>query len=302
MADAVLRIAESGQVLKLCKQPKAFETMTPAEARGIVWMFEPPKHTATYIIGCDPAMGRSGWDRTIPMDTEDSDNSAIEVFRIGRREETIVDEDGKKRTIIIPTDYQVAEYAGPIDYEQTAAVVNALGRLYRGNGRMGSAHTIIECYPGNGWMVEKTLISKYGYLNFYHRKMIDSLLPTETKGIGWVANKQSVRDLWIHGVKHISNNAVVIRSPWLLSEMETTEPVRFMSYTSEAQSGFHDDRLRAAMLVWWAAHDLSSQIRVETTTTVEKNSKPTNWQSSDLSVDSLKDVWNKRFHEILEGD
>jgi len=301
MADSILRIAESKQYFELCTPPKSFETMTPAEVRGIVWMFEEPKHNATYIIGVDPAQGIGGWDRTVPRDDEENDNSAIEVFRIGRREERVKDSDGKEKIISVPTDYQVAEFAAPVDYETTAALVNALGRLYRGTGRMGVAHAIIEVYPGPGWMVEKQLISKYGYLNFYTRKHIDTLLPSETKGIGWIANRQSVRDLWIHGVRHVGNHGVVLRSPWLLSEMETTEPIKFMEYRSEAQSGFHDDRLRAAMLVWWAAHDLSSQIRAQTEVTVEKNKKPTNWQSSDLSSDSLNDEWNKRFRDIMEG-
>lgn len=301
MAEQVLRIAESNQLLSICRPPKAAETMTPAEARGFVWLFEEPKPNATYVVGCDPAMGISGWDRTIPRDDQEHDNSAITVWRISKREEKVTTEDGKEKTILVPTDYQVAEYAAPVDYESTAAVVNALGRLFRGNGRLGVAHTIIECYPGPGWMVEKTLISKYGYLNFYTRKHVDTLLPSETKGIGWVANRQSVRDLWIHLVKHVTNRSVVIRSPWLLSEMKTTKPIQFMQYTSEGKSGFHDDRLRAAALSWWAAHDLSSQIKVEVNTTVEKSKRPVNWQQSDLSADGLRDEWERRFREILNS-
>jgi hypothetical protein len=148
-------------------------------------------------------------------------------------------------------------------------------------------------------MVEKTLISKYGYLNFYQPKYINTVAPVAAgKGIGWTANRQSVRDLWIMGTRHINNHNVILRSPWLLNEMKTTDPIKFQEYRSEAQSGFKDDRLRAAMLNWWAAHDISSQIKVETETTIEKNSKQTNWQSSDLSTDSLKDEWERRFEEI----
>lgn len=291
------RIAESKQVLDPIRDTDGWQNLTNDEARGIVWLFEPPVYNATYVVACDPAQGITGWDRTIPQDAK-TDNTAIEVFRIGKREINTEDEDGKKRTIIIPTDYQVAEYAAPVDYEEAAAVINALGRLYRGSGAMGVAHTIIEVYPGPGWMVEKTLISKYGYLNFYHRKYIDSLVPQQTKGIGWQATRQSVRDLWIHGTRHITNHNVVVRSPWLHSEMKTTDPIKFQTYTSEAQSGFHDDRLRAAMLAMWAAHDFSSQVRVRTETTTERNSKPASWQASDLSADSLWDEWNKKFKQI----
>lgn len=295
------RISESGHALLPIRSLQSWQTMTPDEARGIVWLFEEPKPNAIYVVACDPAMGQSGWDRTIPQDAK-TDNTAIEVFRLGKREIRQLDEETKKERIVtIPTDYQVAEYAAPVDYEQAAAVINALGRLFRGNGRMGVAHTIIEVYPGPGWMVEKTLISKYGYLNFYQRKYIDTIIPQATKGIGWQANKQSVRDLWIHGTRHINNRNVVIRSPWLHSEMKTTDPIKFQEYRSEAQSGFKDDRLRAAMLAIWALHDFSSQVRVETTTTVERNTRAVNWQMSDLSVNSLKDEWERRYREILES-
>lgn len=295
------RIHESKQGFHPISSVDGWQTLTPDEARGIVWMFEEPHPKATYVVACDPAQGQTGWDRTIPQDAK-SDNTAIEVFRLGTREKKVVDEKTKKETIIsIPTDYQVAEFAAPVDYEQAASVINALGRLYRGNGRMGVAHCIIEVYPGPGWMVEKTLISKYGYLNFYQRQHKDTILPQDSKGIGWQANKQSVRDLWIHGVRHISNMNVVIRSPWLLNEMKTTDPIKFQEYKSEAQSGFKDDRLRAAMLAFWALHDFSSQVKVETQTTIERSIKPTNWQQSGLSLESLKEEWERRFREIGES-
>lgn len=295
------RLTESKQVLEPVSDTRGWQTLTNDEMRGLVWLFEEPKQKATYVISCDPAMGMTGWDRTIPQDSK-TDNSAIEVFRIGTRKSKITDKDtGKEKEIDIPTDYQVAEFAAPVDYEATAATINALGRLYKGQGRMGVAHTIIEIYPGPGWMVQKALISKHGYMNFYQPKYIDTIMPTaKNMAIGWTANRTSVRDLWIHGTRHLLNGNVVIRSPWLLREMKTTDPLKFQEYRSEAQSGFHDDLLRAAMLNWWAAHDVSSQVKVETQTTIEHNSKPVNWQSSDLSAASLKDEWEKRFSELGE--
>lgn len=299
MAEEVFRIREGGHTFQKTKLPRGWETWSPAEARGLVWLFEKPLYNATYVIGVDPAMGITGWDRTIVGDDQDKDNTAIEVFRIGTREEKIVDkETGKERIITTPCDYQVAEYAAPVDYEAAASIVNALGRLYSGKGAVGVAHTIIEVYPGPGWMVEKTLISKYGYLNFYQPKFINTIVPQTAKGIGWQASHKSLRDLWVMGTRHLNNGGVVLRSPWLIDEMETTEPIKFMTYTSEAQSGFHDDRLRASMLCYWAAHDFSSQVRVETKTTIERNRKPVNWQASAIGVDGLKDAWEKRYREI----
>lgn len=294
------RIAEGNHSFQTAVVPSYWETITPAEARGICWLFEKPLPKATYVIGVDPAAGITGWDRTIVQDDQDKDNTAIEVFRVGKAERKVVDKDGNEKIITVPVDYQVAEFAAPIDYEATAAIVNALGRLFHGNGRMGVAHTIIEVYPGPGWMVEKTLISKYGYVNFYQPKRIDTLAPKMGTGIGWQATQKSVRDLWIHGTRHVTSGGVVLRSPWLINEMETTDPIKFLQYTSEAQSGFHDDRLRAAMLAWWAAHDFSSQIRVETKTTIERNKRPVSWQMSDLSMNSLKEAWEKRYQEIAD--
>jgi hypothetical protein len=301
MPEKVFRIVESGQTFTECNYPRGWETISNDEARGYIWLFEAPVHNATYVVGVDPAMGIPGWDRTVRMDDATKDNSAIEVFRIGKKEVEVEDEAGKKKLMSIPVDYQVAEYAGPVDFENTAAMVNALGRLYRGNGRMGVAHTIIEIYPGPGWMVEKQLISKYGYLNFYQPKYVNTLMPTIAgKGIGWSASRQSVQDLWVLGSRRIGNKNVVIRSPWLWDEMRTTDP-RFFGQMAEARPGFHDDRLRAMMLSLWAAHDFSAQIRVETETTIEKNARPVSWQMSDMSATTLKDEMERRFREIGES-
>src|SRR3954471_4537033 len=110
--DNTFRIAESNQTFQSAPQIKGWETLSPADARGYVWMFEPPKHNAQYVIACDPAVGITGWDRTIPGDDHDNDNSAIEVFRVGKRETIVHDEEtGKDRIVIEPVDYQVAEYA-----------------------------------------------------------------------------------------------------------------------------------------------------------------------------------------------
>lgn len=301
------RIVESKTVLEPTPPIGGWQTLTPADARGYVWIFEEPRPNATYVLGCDPAQGVVGWDRTIPQDDQDHDNSAISVWRVGKREvlmrdpktsALILDKAGKPRTMEVDCDYQVAEYAAPIDYGETARVVNALGRMFRGNNHLGCCHAIIEVWPGPGWMVEKTLISEYGYLNFYQRKMINTLEPMASKGIGWEANLRTVRDLWLQGTRHLIHRKAVIRSPWLLNEMKTTEPIKFMEYRSESQSGFHDDRLRAAMLSFHAAHDFSGQFRSQVTTTVENNSKPVNWQASDLSADSLKDEWQRKFEEL----
>lgn len=303
------RLAESGMLIKPVPMNRSWETLTNEEARGFIWMFEAPLPGATYVIGCDPAQGIVDWDRHIPRDDTDNDNTAIEVFRVGKRTVLDIDpgtgkpkvKDGKELTKEVICDYQVAEYAAPVDYEYAAKVVNMLGRLYKGNSHMGAAHAIVEVYPGPGWMVEKELISKYGYLNFYQRRYINTIEPQSARGIGWEANNRTVRDLWIFGLRHVTNRSVVVRSPWLHAEMKTTDPIKFMEYRSEAQSGFHDDRLRASMLCWLAAHDISSQMRVQMESTTERTVKPVNWQQSDMSLSELKDAWQARFDEIANS-
>lgn len=293
------RINEGGHSFQKVNLGPSWQTLTNTEARGICWLFEPPANNATYIIGVDVAQGITNWDRSLTMDDEKTDNSAVEVWRLGARTEWVENDDGTKREMRIPTDYQVAEFAAPCDFEACAAVVNALGRLYRGKGAMGVAHTIIEVYPGPGWMTEKTLISKYGYLNFYTPTYVNTLMPVRAgKGIGWTANYKNLQDLWTLGTRHLNNRGAVLRSPWLLEEMKTTKPLNFLSNVSEGESGKHDDRLRAAMLAFWAAHDFSSTVKVETETTIEKGAKKPNWQASDISSERLSDEWDRRFKEI----
>lgn len=296
------RVIEGGHSFTKANVGLSWQTMTCQEARGYCWLFEPPIKNATYVVGCDPAAGITGWDKSMGQDDGHLDNSCVSVWRVGIREEILKDEEtGKERTVRIPTDYQVAEYAAPIDFDACAAVVNALGRHYNGNGSMGVAHTIIEIWPGTGWMVEKTLISKYGYLNFYQPKYVNTLLPVASgKGIGWSSNRKTREDLWALATRHLNNRQAVIRSPWLLEEMKSTKPLNFVTGVSEAESGKHDDRLLAAMLAFWAAHDFSSVIKVETQSTVEKGAKAPNWQASDMSSDRLSDEWNKRFKEIAD--
>lgn len=263
-------------------QGKNIEDLTPAQARGYVWLFESPQPGQTYVIGVDPTFGVSGWAPELSTDEDlQTDNAAISVWRIGK--------DGR--------DYQVAEYAAPIDVYELAPIINGLGRLYSGNNEMGQAHVILEVYPGPGWPAEQSLIHHYGYINYYRPKFLNTLEPEYTRGIGWQASAKTVRDLAIFTRKHVAANKVVVRSPWLLSEMQDCK-LDLEKFTIYADgTGQHDDRVRAAALAWFAAHDFTTQVQIPEASRVEKG-KSVNWQQSDMTSESLRAAWEDRFEEL----
>lgn len=262
---------------------KSIEDFTPSQARGYVWLFESPQPGQNYVIGVDPTFGIPGWSPELTTDSDLSvDNAVVSVWRIGK--------DGR--------DYQVAEFAAPIDAYELAPVINGLGRLYSGNNEMGQAHVILEVYPGPGWPAEQSLIHHYGYINYYRPRYINDLTYAPAKGIGWEASPKQVRDLSIFTRKHVRAGKVVIRSPWLLSEMQDCklDPEKFTIY-AEGVAGVHDDRVRAAALAWFAAHDFNTQIQIPDSSKVERG-KRVNWQMSDMTSEALKDAWEDRFEEL----
>jgi hypothetical protein len=262
---------------------RSIEDLTPSQARGYVWLFEPPQPGRVYVIGVDPTFGIAGWAPELSTDQDlNTDNACVSVWRIGT--------DGR--------DYQVAEYAAPIDVYELAPVINGLGRLYSGNNEMGQAHVILEVYPGPGWPAEQSLIHHYGYVNYYRPRYINDLTYSPTKGIGWEAGPKQVRDLSIFTRKHTTALKPVIRSPWLISEMQDCQldPEKFTIHAEGA--GIHDDRVRAASLAWFAAHDFNTQVQIPETSIIEKGKKAPNWQQSDISADRLKDAWQDRYEEI----
>jgi hypothetical protein len=262
---------------------RSIEDLTPSQARGYVWLFEAPQPGQVYVIGVDPTFGIAGWAPELSTDQDlNTDNACVSVWRIGK--------DGR--------DYQAAEYAAPIDVYELAPVINGLGRLYSGNNEMGQAHVILEVYPGPGWPAEQSLIHHYGYVNYYRPRYINDLTYSPTKGIGWEAGPKQVRDLSIFTRKHTTALKPVIRSPWLISEMQDCQldPEKFTIHAEGA--GIHDDRVRAASLAWFAAHDFNTQVQIPEASIIEKGKKAPNWQQSDISADRLKDAWQDRYEEI----
>lgn len=282
----IYRIMTGGHLLQPRQdilEGRSIEDLTPSQARGYVWLFESPQPGQVYVIGVDPTFGIAGWAPELSTDEDlSTDNACVSVWRIGR--------DGR--------DYQVAEYAAPIDVYELAPVINGLGRLYSGNNEMGQAHVILEVYPGPGWPAEQSLIHHYGYVNYYRPRYINDLTYSPTKGIGWEAGPKQVRDLSIFTRKHTQSLKPVIRSPWLISEMQDCQldPEKFTIHAEGA--GIHDDRVRAASLAWFAAHDFNTQVQIPDKSIIEKGKKAPNWQQSDISSENLKAAWEDRYDEL----
>ena len=252
------------------------------DPRGIVWIWEEPHPGSVYCVGVDPSVGITSWDRTLrTQDDSKTDNGAIELIRVGR-----------------DRDYQVAEYAAPIDPEDLADVANALGRLYGGTDEEGQALCIIEVYPGPGLLTQRRLMNQFGYLNQFVWKYIDAAVPRPTGSYGWVASSKSVPLLWARTARHILKGGLRIRSPWLVEEMADAE-IDPQKMWAKAIRGRHDDRLRAMMLAVWAAHEWSLDIESEKTE-VNTNASAPEWQASDISADKMMEAWEERWAELSE--
>jgi len=257
------------------------------DARGIVWMYEEPNPRATYVMGIDPTVGLTGWDRALRTeDDTKTDNAAIEIIRVGY--------EGRP-------DVQVCEYAAPIDPEDLADVANALGRLYAGREEEEQCLCIVEVYPGPGLLTLRKMIDHYGYTKHFVWSYLDSAAPKLTKQLGWTASPKSVRDLWIRGSRHINRGGVVIYSPEFVEEMTDceTDPTKM---TAKAIYGRHDDRVRALLMAIWAAHASSGQIETEIRSRVELGVPAASWQASDMSLDRMYEAWDDRFAELSDGE
>jgi len=269
------------------------QTLSPLDAgeidrdpRGIIWLWEPPRPRASYVMGIDPTMGIPNWDRMLrTRDDITVDNGAITVLRIGQEPEP---------------DVQVAEYAAPIDPEDLGIVANALGRLYGGSNEDGQCLSIIEVYPGPGLQTLRKMIT-LGYTNQYVWTYLDALVPhpSRTGALGWTATAKSVTHLWVRGAKFIHRDRVTINSPWLIEEMRSAEmdPVKM---SAKAAYGAHDDRLRALLLTLWAGHHWTMEVETEREPVLAGEKVPS-WQASDISAAKMWDEWEERFSELTEG-
>lgn len=258
------------------------DKMHPAEydgdPRGIIWIWEPANRGATYVMGCDPTVGRTGWNRYARV-KEDSktDNGAIEVIKVGK--------DGRK-------DVQVAEYAAPVDAFDLAYVVNLLGRMYAGTDD-DQCKCIIEVFPGPGAGTLQQCL-ELGYTNHFHWEYYANTAATPTRAMGWHASPRTNRDLWVKASRHLVMDQVIVNSPWLAEEYADCRMNIEKDYGENP--GGHDDRVRAFNLALWIANSWS--MNIERTTEKVQLTAPVDAQCSDMLLSEIQDGWEAVFDRL----
>ena len=261
------------------------------DPRGVVWMWEPPRPTASYVMGIDVSYGIPNWSRTSrSRDDYKTDNGVISIVRCG--------ESG------LP-DHQVAEYAAPVDPEILADIANALGRVYAGkdhDDNDGQCRCIIEAFPGPGFMTQQRMLSVHGYTNHYRWTTFGDIVPSQTPHLGWRSGRESVPILWMRGTRHIQLNKIRLNSPALIEEMSNAE-MDVDRARGRAIYGAHDDRVTAILLAIWFANQWSLEVETERTEvrTSDQDDSSGNWQASAITAEDMYDAWSERFDSFL-GD
>jgi hypothetical protein len=247
------------------------------DPRGLIWMYEPPRSNATYVMGCDATVGITSWHRALRTeDDSKTDNGAIEIIRVGQ--------DGSPDT-------QVAEFAAPCDPYELAAVANQMGRLYGGSDEDGQCLSIVEVYPGPGMDTMRRMIDHYGYTNQYVWKYRDNMTLRSTNALGWYASHKSNVSLWVLGTSHIVGGRVRILSEHLIEEFANCERDEVKQY-GKALSGCHDDRVRAFLMALWACNDWANPIETISTRPIATDKPRPDWQACDMSYEEMMGEWN----------
>jgi hypothetical protein len=239
------------------------------DPRGILLMWHPPQKNRKYIMGLDPTVGITGWNRgSRTSDDHRIDNAAIEIFEPdGAREplytknekgERVLDIDPvTKRQRWLYRDVQVAEFAAPCDAIEIARICNVLGRIYAGNEE-DQCELIYESYPGPGMLTTQELL-RLGYSNLWMWETFADGQAEGTSAIGWHSTPRSQKALWYRARRHLMNRNAVIRSQWLLDEYAGAE-MDMEKMRARASYGRHDDRFQAANMAFWAGHKWSYDI------------------------------------------
>lgn len=256
-----------------------------ADPRGVLYIYEEPRPTATYVIALDPTVGKTGWNRWSRTDDDLSiDNAAIEIIRRGRGPD-------------LP-DVQVAEFAAPVDAIELAPIANALGRLYAGSNEDGQAYMIGDVV-GPGAVTLRELIDRFGYTNHflwrYYAGGTSSTMPRK-QTLWWQSSRSANKDLWMRGLHHIHKGGVRIHSPYLVEEMSDCMADSF-TLIGEARYGRHDDRIKCLLYGIWALHDWAlGEESVERVDVQPAN--PVNWQATDMDVDEMSAAWDDRMEQL----
>lgn len=263
----IFSVSQSGTFSKL--EPSLYD----GDPRGLLWMWEPPSKSHTYVMGIDVAYGRTGWSR-YSRSKRDKDNGAIEVFRMGR---------------FGSPDQQVAEYAAPNDPFELGDIANLIGRLYAGT-EDDQCRCIGESTPGPGFGTLQRMM-ELGYTNhFIWEYFADGpVSQSGTRSMWWSASQRNNRALWVKSASHINRRSVIIKSPWLAEEYADCRMDPEKEW-AENVSG-RDDRVRAANLAIWMANGWSLNIE-RTAEPVRSTAAILDPQSSDMSMDEIQNYYS----------
>jgi hypothetical protein len=231
------------------------------DTRGLLLMWQPPLSGVRYIMGGDSTEGITGWSRATRYEGDEKiDNGALEIFiPDGTYDLCTKVVDGNRVPDIDPLtnrqrrlykDVQVAEYAAPCDPVELARVAALLGRIYAGSNDE-YCELIWESWPGCGILMTQELL-KINYSNLWHWEYLSEQVQ-ETKSLGWRASPISQRVMWSRCRRHLLGHHALIRSKGLLSEYSNAE-IDVSKMRAKASYGFHDDRMTAANLCFWAGH------------------------------------------------
>lgn len=255
------------------------------DPRGIVFCAEPPDKRATYTMGIDPSLGRTGWNRFSRVkEDRKTNNGAIEIVKIGKE---FWDKEGNPQRT---SDVQVCEFAAPIDPFELGFVANLLGRLYSGT-EDDQCECILEVYPGPGGMTMRQLVD-LGYTNLWRWQYYAELNPGAGKSIGWTATSKSVRDLWVKSSRHLVLKRVKIVSPFLVEEYADAKMNEAKGYAeSISNEEGHGDRMRAFNLALWAANKWDMEI--ERTEEPVVTGPAIDYQATDMSLEEIREKWGE---------
>ena len=187
-------------------------------ARLLVW--EQPQEEEKYFIGVDVALGSEG-----------GDFSSVYVLKIGKRVE--------------PDEY-VAEWHGWINPTPLGDVVCALAKWYN------NCQIAVEC-NGPGLTTNSHIFRELGYYNIFRWKHYDKIKNLMTDLLGWWTNIKTRDSLITKFSEALDDRSVIIRSKWLIDEC-----LDFAAEEGSARfegQGNHDDRVFAAMITLFCAHD-----------------------------------------------
>ncbi len=216
--SAVCRATETYQFV-----PVIFDGYIGYDPMWKLFIWEWPDNYETYGIGCDTSDGIG------------KDWSVLEAFRKGS---------------IHRPHAQVAEFASPyIKANQLWDMTLALGAFYSvmhpRAGRRTQCRICVEC-KGNGEKVQDEL-QKRGWSNFHPWKKLDNRKRTtndKVYKVGVFTNVWYRALLMDTFLTQVDEEYIDIRSPWLVSEMETLERDPDQQ-SARAAYNTHDDRVMA---------------------------------------------------------